>query len=146
MMNEFGLQILVVTIAISAMLILWWRILSATFRKSKRRPRTGLNLLDSRIQLIKEQRANSAVDSFLVEFRGRDQALGNTSYAKIRISITDITRGTSKGQPVHSQIKKWQQPDSAVFVYTLNPPQAELLERSAPQMPPEAGWSLKFFF
>jgi len=73
-----------------------------------------------RVQLTRQQKNGSVADVLSVEICGSIHAPDNGHYTTVRILVTDITDGFSTPEPVHSSVKKWQQPDSQNFCYNAD--------------------------
>ncbi len=79
-----------------------------------------LNGFNCRVQLTRQQKNGSVVDLLSVEICGSIHAPDNGHYTTVRILVTDITDSSFSPEPVHSNIKKWQQPDSQNFCYNAD--------------------------
>ena len=79
-----------------------------------------LNRFNCRVQLTRQQKNGSVVDVLSVEICGSIHAPDNGHYTTVGILVTDITNGFSTPEPVHSSVKKWQQPDSQNFCYNAD--------------------------
>ncbi len=65
-----------------------------------------------------DDKDSAIFDAFSIEICGTIDATGDTHYAVIRVSITDVTDSSCEGLPVHSLISRWQIEDSPVFCYS----------------------------
>ena len=79
-----------------------------------------LNALNCRIRPTRQEKGKSGFDAFTVEVCGSIHSPSDMHHTILRISITDITDGTSKSKPVHSQVKQWQTDDSPLFCYNTD--------------------------
>lgn len=79
-----------------------------------------LRALNCRVQQTKQAKDNCDFDAFTVEICGSIHTSGGTNCAGVHISITDVTDGLAKAQPVHSRFKQWQINDSPVFDYNAD--------------------------
>jgi len=77
-----------------------------------------LDVLNCRVHLTKQEKDDSLLEVFTVEICGSIRAASDMLYTTLRISITDVTDGTEKAEPVQAHVKQWQLPDSLTFCYS----------------------------
>jgi len=80
-------------------------------------PELDLNVLNCRVKLSRHEDGDCDSDAFDVEICGSIHAPCDVQSATLKISITDTTDPEPNMNPVQSQVKQWQVPDSSVFCY-----------------------------
>ncbi|MHC4557586.1 MAG: tellurite resistance TerB family protein [Planctomycetota bacterium] len=76
-----------------------------------------MSILNCRVKLAELKEDNSVLDAFSVEVRGSIHAPVDRHYARLRISILDVTEPAPKTKEVQASVKQWQMPNSLVFCY-----------------------------
>lgn len=86
---------------------------------AKRSIQPDLNVLNCRVQLIKQEEQNFFHDIFDVQIAGSIHAPSDMQDvdATLQISITDVTDGIAKSKPVLTRDKQWFSPDKPAFCY-----------------------------
>lgn len=79
-----------------------------------------LDVLNCHVRLTTQERDKSASDAFVVELAGLIHAPSDAHCATLRISITDVTGGTSQAKPVQSRVKRWQIENAREFCYVTD--------------------------
>jgi len=87
-------------------------------REVSARPDT--RVLNCRVRPTRQKKDSCSFDAFSVEICGFIHAPCDGHRAAVSVSITDITDGVGKAQPVHSRLKQWQKQDSPVFAYNAD--------------------------
>jgi tellurite resistance protein len=71
-------------------------------------PQPDMEVLNCRVELIKQEKENLVSGAFAVEICGSIQAPCDAHSVSVKVSIMDVTGGVSAASPVHAQIKQWQ--------------------------------------
>ncbi len=79
-----------------------------------------LNVLNCKIQQTNHQESDCIVDALSVEICGSIHAPSDKHHATIRISIQDITEGSTAPKPVQAKVKQWQAENSPFFCYSID--------------------------
>jgi len=79
-----------------------------------------LRVLNCRVELTEHGRNSCGANAFTIEICGSIHAPRDTNHAGAHISITDMTEGIERAQPVRSQVKQWQEQGSAAFIYNAD--------------------------
>ncbi|MHC4238597.1 MAG: TerB family tellurite resistance protein [Planctomycetota bacterium] len=79
--------------------------------------RPNLKVLNTRVNVTREEKSGRATDVFGVEICGLIHAPDDAHPAAIDVSIMDVSEGVAQGQPVHSHVNQWQKKGSPIFVY-----------------------------
>jgi hypothetical protein len=80
----------------------------------------NLSALNCRVRLTRQEKSETAFNALTVEICGSIHAPRDVFFAVVRISITDVTDGIDKAEPVHSRVGQWQIKDSPVFLYNAD--------------------------
>ncbi len=80
----------------------------------------NLSVLNCRVRLTRQEKSEAAFDVLTVEICGSIHAPGDACFAVVRISITDVTDGIDKAEPVHSRVGQLHIKDSPVFLYNAD--------------------------
>ena len=80
-------------------------------------PELDLTILNCRAKLSQQPDGDDLYDAFEVEICGSIHAPRDVESATLSISIEDTTDPEPKTNPVQSQVKQWQKPDSSEFSY-----------------------------
>ena len=95
-----------------------WKILNNHKAPKRSYEQKEQKLLNSHVTIKEEENENYIREIFDIEICGKIQTPGDFHEAVVRITITDITDGISRAQPVHGAHKQWQKENSLKFCYS----------------------------
>jgi uncharacterized tellurite resistance protein B-like protein len=79
-----------------------------------------LSVFNCEVQQTIQQEGESVIDIFSVVICGSIHAPSDKHSAVVRITIQDVTDGSTSARPVQARAKQWQAADSSVFCYNTD--------------------------
>jgi len=79
-----------------------------------------LNVLNCRVQKTIQKEENSEIDVFDVDICGSIHAPADLHHTTLKITILDVTEGSSDSVPVQARVKQWQAGESPSFCYSAD--------------------------